>query len=361
MNLKKIATISVMTIIVVLITFAVVIWSITFHPKQTEYPEVFSISEAPVLKPGQKIRVLNYNVQYMASKNYVFFYDYVDGNGPDDRPSPEDITKTINRVAKIIIDENPDVILLQEVNDGAKATDYEDQLERLMKLLPKEYVSYTSAFYWKAGFVPHPRIMGPVGMKLATISKYKLSKAIRHQLATIPSDPLTHQFNFKRAILEARLPVEGGKDFVVMNTHLDAFSQGTDTMQRQVAFLKELLIQRGDEGFPWIIGGDFNLLPPGQYDSLQESERHYFQKETEMQSIYDQFNVIPALEDLNKGNDQQWNTHLPNGLGLNAPDRILDYYVYSNNLSLLESYVRHKDTYIVSDHLPIIAEFKLPQ
>jgi len=131
----------------------------------------------------------------MAGKNYVFFYDLLDNSGPDGRPSPEDIAKTLKEVARIIQDENPDVILLQEVDDGAKRTDYEDQLASLLPLLPKEYACYASAFYWKASFVPHPRIMGAAGMKLSTISKYKMTEAVRHQLALIPADPLTQQFN----------------------------------------------------------------------------------------------------------------------------------------------------------------------
>ena len=47
-----------------------------------------------------------------------------------------DIESTFNRVAKVIADEKPDIILLQEIDDGSKRTDYEVQIERLMQMLP---------------------------------------------------------------------------------------------------------------------------------------------------------------------------------------------------------------------------------
>lgn len=45
----------------------------------------------------------------MAGKNYVFWFDMLDLNGPDDRPSKEDITRTFESVAKVIRDENSDM------------------------------------------------------------------------------------------------------------------------------------------------------------------------------------------------------------------------------------------------------------
>src|SRR4029079_838374 len=119
-------------------------------------------------------------------------------------------------------------------------------------------------FYWRAAYVPHPRIHGAVGMKLAILSRYQISGAQRHQLALIPGDPLSQQFYIKRAILEAHLPVAGGHDFVALDTHLDAFAQGSDTMAPQGAHSETLLASLPSAGLPWVIGGDFNLLPCDQ-------------------------------------------------------------------------------------------------
>ena len=345
---------------VLILLLLILVWSITFHPLEVQTEAVHcSSNQAPSLKPGQLIKVVSYNVQFMAGKNYVFFYDLPNNDGPDERPSPDDITKTIREVARIIRDEDPDVILLQEVDDGAKRTDYEDQLSRLLLYLPPEYCCYASAFYWKSKFVPHPCIMGSVGMKLTTISRYKIKAAVRYQLALIPGNPLIQQFNLKRSILETRFPVDGGQDLVVLNVHLEAFSKGTDVMQKQIAQIDSLLDKLTKAGTPWLAGGDYNLLPPGQYSLLQEKQRIYYKQETEIKKLYDKFQATPQLKDISGSDYQRWFTHFPNDPCVKAPNKTIDYIFFSDKTALNHSYVRQYDTLAVSDHLPVVAEFQL--
>lgn len=337
------------------------VWFGTFHPAPVQSEPVVNSSQAPVLSPGQKLKVLTWNVQYMAGKNYVFYYDVPDNSGPDKRPSPEDITKTLQEVARVIQDENPDIILLQEVDDGAKRTDYQDQLARLLSLLPEEYCCYTSAFYWKASFLPHPCIMGSVGMKLSVISRYKISEARRHQLPLMPKDPLTKQFNLKRAVLEVHLPVEDSEDFIVMNTHLDAFAQGTDTMEKQVKQVLLLLEKTTQAGFSWIIGGDFNLIPPGKaYSLLPEDQQRYFEEKTELEPLFEKYQSVPSVEEANGADYEKWFTHFPNDPSIGKPNKTIDYIFLSHDVRLGPHYVRQHDTLTISDHLPVVIEIEVP-
>jgi endonuclease/exonuclease/phosphatase family metal-dependent hydrolase len=339
---------------------ALLVWSITFHPPALQQEAVFNQTQAPVLKPGQEVKVLSWNLQYMSGKNYEFWYDHLDGNGPDIRASKADISTTFNQVAELIIAQNPDVILLQELHDNAKRTDYEDQLQRLLSLLPKEYSNYSETFYWQADFVPLPQILGSVGMKLAVISKYKLGTALRHQLATIKTDPVTDQFNFRRAIQEVSLPIAGGSQLTVMNTHFDAFAQGSDTMQQQVSYMEQLLAQKNAAGEAWMLAGDLNLLPPGQYDVVDDTARNYYQPVSELTRIYQQFNVIPSLEQANGSNAKDWFTHFPNRKEVAGPDRTIDFFVYSEGLNVSLAQVLQDNTWHISDHLPMIATITLP-
>ena len=347
-------------LIFLMVALALLIWSITFHPPALQAEAVVNQAHAPVLESGQQVKLLSWNVQYMAGKNYEFWYDRIDGDGADIRPIKSDIEQTFNQVAALIIEQNPDVILLQELHDNAKRTDYEDQLQRLLAMLPAEYNNYSESFYWQASFVPLPQIMGSVGMKLAVISKYKLGDALRHQLASIKTDPITDQFNFRRAIQEVSLPVAGGNKLTLMNTQFDAFAQGSDTMQQQVAYLKQLLNNKNQNGEAWVIAGDFNLLPPGQYEKLSTKARAYYQPESEFSSIYDQFNVIPTLEQANGPDASQWFTHFPNQKEVSGPDRTIDYLVYSHHLQVDEAQVIQQNTWHISDHLPMTATITLP-
>jgi endonuclease/exonuclease/phosphatase family metal-dependent hydrolase len=345
--------------LVVLVTLLVRLT--TFHPPSVHAETVTCPADTPTLRPGQPVKVMSWNVQYMAGKDYVFWYDLFDESGADNRPSSEAITATFEEVAGVIADESPDLILLQEVDDGASRTDREDQLERLLSLLPGDYSCSASAFYWKARFVPHSRIMGSVGMKLSTVSRYRITEATRYQLPTMPSDLVTRQFDLKRAILEVRLPVGEGVDFVALNTHLDAFAQGTDTMEQQVAMVASTLRELTAARNPWVLGGDFNLLPPGsQYDNLPVDQRAYYRPRSELAVLTDAYPVVPALADANGPDASAWFTHYPNDPAVTGPDRTIDFVFFSPLLELGDGAVRAVDTTAISDHLPVLASYTLP-
>ena len=301
----------------------------------------------------------------MAGKNYVFFYDYLDGSGPDERPSPEDIAVTIDEVARVINEEDPDIIHIQEFDDGSKRTDFDDQMQLLLNRISDNYSCHSNAFYHKSMFVPHPRIMGAVGLKLGTIAKYKINSALRYQLEKIPADPVTMQFNLKRAILETTFPIEDNtgktlKALYTYNTHLDAFAQGTNTMQLQIEETIEILQERESAGNPWFISGDFNLLPPGKsYERLPEQERVYFQAESELTKLYDLFPAIPTQEMTDGESHPTWYTHFPNGTRAEGPDRTIDFFFFSPKLIMSEPRVRMADTLKISDHLPMLVKFKI--
>jgi len=333
----------------------------TFHPADEEPSAVTCSPNAPTLRPGQTVKILTWNVQFMAGKNHVFFFDVRDGSGPDERPSAEDVERTLDEVARVIREEDPDVVLLQEVDDGAKRTDYRDQLALLMRRLGKEYPCHCSAFYWKAWYVPHPRIRGAVGMKLSVLSKFKMKGATRHQLPRKPEDVVTRQFSLQRAVLEVHMPVSGSRDFVVLNTHLDAFAQGTDTMEQQVTQVTVILDGLTREGTQWVIGGDFNLLPPGQaYASLPKEQQAYYNERTESTPLFEAYQAVPSREETNGLDLAYWFTHFSNDPAVKAPDRTIDYLFMPRSLALIEHHVRQHDTLRISDHFPVVAIVRIP-
>ncbi len=359
MSLRKVVVRIALALLSAALLLAGLVWCITYHPRDGQRERVYNHANAPALERGQDLKVMSYNVQFMAGKGYVFFFELPDDSGPDERPAPADVSRTMAEVARIIREEDPDIVLLQEVDDGARRTDYEDQLSRLLSKLPSAYCCHSSTFYWKARFVPHRRVMGAVGMKLCTISKYRIASAVRHSLAPVPRNLLVRQFHPKRAILETRLPVEGAQDLVILNLHLEAFPQGSDVMGKQVARLDALLTDLEQSGRQWLAGGDFNLLPPGQYGRLPAGQRAAYRENTEMAVLYTNYQVCPSLGDVDGPKGGQWFTHFPNDPGISAPDRTIDYLVLPRDAQVLETHVRRHDTLDVSDHLPVLVTFRV--
>jgi len=361
MVIKNVFYTRLLTILLSLALLFYGVWLSTFHPSALQTETVHCPANTPSLQAGQSIKLYNQNVQFMAGKNYVFFYDLPNNSGPDERPSASDIKQTLQSLASLIRQQDPDIILLQEVDDGAKRTDYNDQLAQLLSLLPSDYACHASSIYWQAKYLPHPRIMGAVGMKLSIISKYKINSATRHQLALIPQDPVSQLFNFKRAMLDVRLPVNGAAELAVLTTHLSAFAKGSNTLPQQIKQIDQHLQSLKQAETPWVIGGDFNLLPPDTYYLLAESQREPHEEKSAITTLYRNYPAIPNYKQTQSSTRANWFSYNPNDPRVNTADRTIDYYFYSPKLSLQHAFIENKKFTALSDHLPMIATFLIPK
>ncbi len=337
------------------------LWLGNYHPAAVESEAVACPADAPLLEAGQPIKLLTWNVQTMLGKNYVFWSDLPDGDGPDDMASPEDITLTFEETVRIIREENPDIIMIQEADNGAERTYYEDQLARLMAMLP-EYACVTSTFSWKSAYVPHPRIKGSVGWEDAILSKYKITDAERIALSFAKSDFVTDQFKIRPALLKATMPVSDGSEFTALTVHLDLYVHDTDTKDVQLREIDAVLVELSAAGIPWVLGGDFNLLPPDDvsFSRLHPEHQKYYNTQSEIKYLFDRYQAVPSLEQASGADFAAWLTRWPNDPAIPGPDRILDYFFLPDSVKLGAHYVRLEDTLHISDHMPVIMEVTLP-
>lgn len=336
---------------------ALMIYSLTWRPEAREPVPATCSTPAATLVPGQALKVMTWNVQYLAGKRYVFWNDLAAGS--DEKPTPEDMAFSLDEVARVIRDEQPDIVLLQELDDGAKASDYQHQLKLLHERLADLYPCSVSAFDWKADFVPNPHIFGSVGRQLATLSRYKIDHAERLQLP-VAGNPVSRQFNPRDALLVAYLPLSDGGQMALLNTHLDRTTQSDDNLQNQVSAVAKVLDRFEGRGTPWLIGGDFNLLPRGQYRRLPDEHRAPYSADSALHLLWDKYPMIPSNNEAAGQDREQWLTQYPNDPGLTGPDRTVDYLFYSPRIKRVEARVRQDDTLRISDHLPVIARFLLP-
>ena len=337
-------------LVVVLGVGALLVRGLNYFPKPLEKAPVWCAGPASeaTLRPGQRFTVLSWNLQYAAGRSYHFFYD----GGKAVHASRPKVEQTLGEIGGLLTAHRPDVLLLQEVDRDSARTARIDELARLRRL--GHWSCWTSVPYHRSRYVPAPfgNALGRVDMHLATAARYRLAWARRHALPQLNEWFVRRAFNLKRAILEAAIPLEGHpRPLVLLNTHLSAFSYGDGTLERQVDVILKRLAELDARGFPWILAGDFNMLPPGESAQRLGSEAKYYAGADSPLIRLTQRHRTAVSPAAYQKNPSAYFTYIKYGAA--RPDRRLDYIFVSRNVQVHEIQVLHQPRYS-SDHLPLL-------
>lgn len=327
---------------------ALLVYRQSWQPPAQQDATVSCRAKAAIVQPGQALKVLTWNLQSLAGDAPA------DGRPPERRPGSAALAANLAETERVLRDEQADIVFLQGLHDGAEVSGYQDQLALLQERLNDLYPCSTQAFYWKTGFLPYPGMFGSAGMKLGVLSRYRIERAERLQLPQAPGDPLSRPV--KHALLVGHLPLRSGGSLVAINTQLDTFSPDRDTQSRQLSAIATLLADQQAAGNHWLLGGDFNALPPGQYPPSSDEQRPGYAPDSPLQQLAGRYPMIPGRQS-GAVEQARWHTYRPKD---SSARRTLDYLLHSPALTPLEAYVRHPDTPGVSSHLPVIARLLLP-
>ncbi len=347
----------VLVLVVLLVAGGLIlVRALNYFPAEVMPAESACNGAAPAtLKPGDKIKILSWNIQYGGSRKYNFFYD----GGKDVIAEKSVVEETVKGIGELVEKLQPDIILWQEIDRNSKRSAYVDQLQKLWN--PKRFACYTTAPYFRSVHVPTPghQHMGRVDMHLTIFSRFKIQNPTRFALAQMKESFIHRAFGLKRAILRAEIPIEGQKQpFVLLNTHFDAFSFGDGTLDKQVARMSELIREADKQGSPWIAAGDFNLLPPKDDPKrLGAVEAKYYNPPdtNPLTKMFSEFRSILSLDEYNK-NREKYNTYIR--FGAKQTDRWIDHVFLHKQLKL-ERYEVVQN--FLSDHLPLVFEITLPK
>lgn len=319
-----------------------------YVPGPEERAPVACPEDAPLVRRGEPLKVLVWNVQYAASREYNFFYD----GGPTVSVTEDDVLRTVEGIAAAIRAENPDIVLLQEVDRGSRRTAWIDEHALLREKLGLS--CHTAAPYHKVPYVPSPshEHLGAVDMNLSVFSRFKIDRATRFQLPLLQEPLYRRIFNLRRAMIDVRLPIEGGGELALFDTHLSAFSRGDGTLERQVAMLRAHAESAEAQGTPWILAGDLNMLPPDDDPTRVSSEVEAYGSPSPVIPLYEQFRTpFP------RGDVDALRTYVP--WGSTVPDRTIDYVFHGAQVEASGLRVL-RDTYPLSDHLPFVIDVRIP-
>ena len=179
-----------------------------------------AVPQAFAQESTRTLRVLTYNIHH--------------GEGADGKLDLE-------RIAKVILSEKPDLVALQEVDQTTKRTGGVDQIASLAELTSL-HCAYGKAMDFQGG-----------GYGVAMLSRWPLQETVTHALPiAVGVEP--------RAVLSATVQLgENGPKIQFLVSHVDHRANPTQRTI-QIAKIRELFPPKPD-AIPALLAGDLNATP----------------------------------------------------------------------------------------------------
>ncbi len=225
--------------------------------------------------------------------------------GIDRKYKPERVIATISHY-------NPDIVLLQEVDDGVPRSSHDIQIELLAKSLGYKYQAYQANVKLNKGCYGN-----------AILSRFPLSNINDIDLTVPPKK--------RRRSIAVHVTLKEKSHFnsiKLLNVHL-----GLAAFERAIQIkrlIKNSFITHNPHDLPVIIGGDFNDL----WQNLCRKVLY----ENEFSSALGVTKTFPAV----------------------YPSRALDRIFYRGDVKTINSFAGHIQlARAASDHLPVISDFSI--
>ncbi len=301
--------------------------------------------------PGDSIfSITTWNLGYFGlGKDCDFFFD----GGKMTRPSEDQYRHNSDGVLKYLEKiEGTDFYFFQEVDVYSKRSYFDDQVEKIREIFDGMESSFAFNYIVPFVIVPLKNPMGKVNSGILTFSSFKTSENSRYAFPTSYSWPVS-LFQLDRCFMLTRIPLPGGKELVLINTHNEAFDDGSQR-KKQLAVLKDMMLAEFAKGNYVVVGGDWNQNPVGY--------------SIERLSMVDVRRTIePAIEEdfLPEGWRWVFDPGLPTNRDVDAPyergktkTTIIDFFVVSPNVKVLDVKT-HDLGFEWCDHQPVEMKFRL--
>lgn len=189
--------------------------------------------QTATLALNRSYSVVTYNVGFGAyNQKFSFFMDQGElKNGQKTQGtrgtafSKQAVMASTNGVIKTLRQLKADFILLQEIDTHSTRSHYVNQVNLVERGLPGYDYTFANNFHSAYLLWPLTDPHGSVQSGLLSLSKYRLDSAVRRKY------PITSAFISKftdldRCFTMMRYPVKGGKDLLVINSHMSAYDKG---------------------------------------------------------------------------------------------------------------------------------------
>jgi endonuclease/exonuclease/phosphatase family metal-dependent hydrolase len=271
--LKKllILFLGIVVIVVILIGGYLLFMTLTDYKPEAVITLEIQNNQSRTIKMDESLTIMTFNIGYCGLDEDQDFF--MDGGTKSHSESKEKTVENLDAMINFMKEKSSDLILLQEVDVKAKRSFNVDQYDAISENM-KDYSS-VFAINYKVPWVPLPLFdpMGGVEAGLLSLSRFNLEEAKRYQYPGDAGWPMQLAL-LDRCFIESRMPVENGKELVVLNSHLSAYDKGGTIRKQQLEFLRNYIIAEYEKGNYVIVGGDWNHQIPGtdaaNFETAQE-------------------------------------------------------------------------------------------
>lgn len=211
-------------------------------------------AKSAAVKVGSEYTALTYNVGFGAyTPDFTFF---MDGGKSAWAASKESVINCIDGAAGVIKEHHADFALIQEVDFDSIRSYHVDERAQLIGQFPDQSSTFAVNYHSPFLFYPFTQPHGISNSGLLTLSESPIASATRRSLPI--SDGLKKFLDLDRAYSINRIPVENGKELVILNTHTSAYGTDGDLQTQQMKKMFDDMKAEYDKGNYVIAGGDWN-------------------------------------------------------------------------------------------------------
>jgi endonuclease/exonuclease/phosphatase family metal-dependent hydrolase len=244
-----------------------------------EAVEIIGNPTGSVLSTGTDYSAATYNIGFGAyTPDYTFFMD--EGIMKDGAQTVGEHSVAVSKESVLACTEgaietmralNPDFALFQEVDTDSTRSYGVNQKEAIEAAFPTMGAAFAVNFHTAFLAYPPSEPHGIVNGGLLSLSNATIDKAVRRSYPVDFGFP-TKFFDLDRCFLVERIPVENGKELVLINSHMSAYDEGGVIREQQLELIMGVLASEAAAGNYVIAGGDWNHSLCGS-DSLYPSQQ----------------------------------------------------------------------------------------
>lgn len=209
---------------------------------------------AATVEAGKEYSILSYNIGFGAYEDdYSFFMD----GGTESRAwSEERLTVNIERIGAFLQQQDADLYLLQEVDRDSTRSYHVDEVAMLTAQLPGLGYIWAQNYDSPYLFYPLDQPHGKSVSGLLTLSSFGITEARRVELPIEAG--VMKLVDLDRCYSVHRIPAADGRELVLYNVHLSAYTSDGTIAVEQLELLRADMQVEYEKGNWCIAGGDFN-------------------------------------------------------------------------------------------------------